>query len=350
MAAESIVNNKNKREYIRLAAESDICAIREIWRNIFTPDEDYLDVIFNNLYPLLDGFVYTNDEKILSVAFAIPITLIQRDVKYISAHKAISYNGRYLYGVATIEEARGRGLSRVLVKHIKDYYKSAGEDFIITRPAEESLFQFYKAQGFSFPLFRREITLNLRQLKQSAEDGALADTAITSKGYITDNEYFNTQVINLQEDIQAKDLYKLRSGLCKNLFECDSHILECILKLTNVEKGIFRYTPESGEYIIASYNTIQENNFKSLKELLAQILMNHYTMCGNNLNKHRTGFERIESITLIEPATGNFEKFPEKLDKCFIGSEITEFALCMPLSEKITKGSIENCFFNLTME
>lgn len=329
MAAEGNVNNKNCLKSIRLADESDICAIREIWRNIFTPDEDYMNIIFNNLYPLLDAFVYTIDEKITSVAFAIPIALVQRSEKDFSITKEVTYCGRYLYGVATIEEARGRGLSRILVRHIKDYYTAAGEDFIITRPAEESLFPFYKAQGFSQPLYRRETTLSIKQLKQS-----IKPNAITS---------------NPQEDITAKELYNLRAGLDKNLFEWSIPVLESILELAQVEKSTINYFPESGKYFIAGYNTIQENNFNSLSELSPILFKNIFTK-ENNLCPHSPEFDKKESIAIIQPADCNFEEFTQNSKESIIKSSITEFALCMPLSEKITAEIIKKSFFNYTME
>ncbi len=408
------IADKSASEGIRLAGKGDICAIRRIWQDIFTTDEAYLDIIFNCLYPLLDAFVYTIDGEVVSVAFAIPIRLVKKDgantdltpysSKIVESGSSTfersdnikkGHNGRYLYGVATIEQVRGRGLSRKLVKHISGHYTAAGEDFIITRPAEESLFPFYKAQGFSIPLYRRETTLSLKQLKQSAgynipdniplpinidyrpDDTSLSnrdrrsdDTSLTNrdrisndsyppdKGYAPENESVALSRANQQEDITPEELYNIRSGLCENIFEWDSNILECILKLTNVERGIIRYFPELGKYFIANStqepedNTrliIQENNFKSLKGVLSHIFNDNFTI-GNNGFSHSQEFNKTESVTLIQPASCNFERFTENLYKSITASSITEFALYMPLSESVSQEVIKKSFFNFTME
>lgn len=391
------IADKSASEGIRLAGKGDICAIRRIWHDIFTSDEAYLDIIFNCLYPLLDAFVYTIDGEVVSVAFAIPIRLVKKDganrdltpysSKIVESGSSTFersdnikkvHNGRYLYGVATIEQALGRGLSRKLVKYISGHYTAAGEDFIITRPAEESLFPFYKAQGFSIPLYRRETTLSLKQLKQSAgynipdnislpinidyrpDDASHIsnDSYPPDKGYAPDNESVALSRAYQQEDITPEELYNIRSGLCENIFEWDSNILECILKLTNVERGIIRYFPELGKYFIANStqepedNTrliIQENNFNSLKGVLSHIFNDNFTI-GNNRFSHSQEFNKTESVTLIQPASCNFERFTENLYKSITASSITEFALYMPLSESVSQEIIKKSFFNFTME
>lgn len=348
MREEGYITDKNNScEYIRLAVKSDICAIRKIWRNIFTPDEDYLNVIFNNLYPLLDAFVCTIDEKVASVAFAIPITLVQRNVNGSSLPKGTPYYGRYLYGVATTEEARGRGLSRKLVKHIKEHYTATGEEFIITRPAEESLFPFYKSQGFTLPLYRREITIDLNPTFES------------SKSHDKSRE-----TIESNRDISAKKLQRLRAELDQNIFKWSSPILECILKLLKVEKSIIRHFPESDKYFIASCYPqedqrkliIQENNFSSLRELLSDIHKTEIsTICPypteiSNIYPHPTDVDKMVLIEIILPFKSSKERVQIDFENKIIKESISEFALCMPLSSNITDELIKSSFFNFTME
>ncbi len=360
MREEGYITDKNNScEYIRLAVKSDICAIREIWRNIFTADEDYLDIIFNDLFPLLDAYVYTIDEEIVSVAFAIPIALVQRNIKDSTHQKEKHYYGRYLYGVATTDRARGRGLSRRVVKHIKECCTAAGEDFIITRPAEESLFPFYRAQGFNLPLYRQETTVYLIQPVES------------SKLYEA-----STDATDYNSDISANELYNLRRKLSQNLFVWSAPILECILKLFKVEKSKIRHFPESEKYFIASCYTqesgtntiqfpnsvhscqnpepqenqrrliIQENNFTSLKELLSHL----HKMEISNTHPYATEFDKIGLIEIIQPVKFSTERVHIDFDHKTTEERVSEFALCMPLSGKITDELIQNSFFNFTME
>ncbi|MBR5855696.1 MAG: GNAT family N-acetyltransferase [Bacteroidales bacterium] len=315
MAADKILKNISCREHIRLANENDICAIREIWRNIFTPKEDYLDIIFKYLYRVLDAFVFVIDEKIASVAFAIPMALFHRDENYTSSE---TYHGRYLYGVATIEEARGRGLSRVLVEQIKDYYTAGCEDFIITRPAEESLFPFYKAQGFTQSLYRSERVIRINQPSPTLD---------LNKNKIIAEEKKRSEDSS-QTHLSGQSLFHLRARQSTDMFIWGPYTLDCILHLAKTEENLIKFYPQTQKYIIAYFNgnnlIVEENNFNSTDELLHTI----------NLEITR----RVENITIFMPAGSNSE------------SQTVEFALYMPLSGKISKEIVQKSFFNFTME
>lgn len=153
---------------IQKATTKDIPAIKSIWQECFTTDESYLHNVFTYLLPLSQVYICRNNIPtdcsktcvcpatstscpILSTLFLIPIT-------YKSATKEILH-GQYLYGVATTAEARGQKLSIKMVENLSAMLKLHGEDFIITRPAEEKLFDFYRAQGFVMEISRRDFSL-----------------------------------------------------------------------------------------------------------------------------------------------------------------------------------------------
>ena len=361
------IADKSTSEGIRVAGKGDICAIRQIWHDIFTTDEAYLDIIFNSLYPLLDAFVYTIAGKIVSVAFAIPINLVQKDEATTNLTTESSkimetgcnstcechnkstkkLNGRYLYGVATIEEARGKGLSRKLVKQIREHYTAAGENFIITRPAEESLFSFYKSQGFTQSLYRSE-----------SNSPAL---------------YSSDKTQEPQSRLDAAKLYALRNGIYSNYFEWSSPILECIIKLARAEDNLIKYYPDKEKYFIAHYESrsensanpdiisqtqtanqytrlvVEETNFNSFEELLIHI----DTAVKNNNDgaKSNCEFAMIpKEIVLLLPSRGDYWLSEHRTNVNKIKENVTEFALCMPLSNEMTTVLTSECFFNFTME
>ena len=64
----------------------------------------------------------------------------------------ITYQGFYLFGVATDPQFRGLGYSRNL---FRDVLAVSHADFIVTVPASQSLFDFYATQGFSAVVSRK---------------------------------------------------------------------------------------------------------------------------------------------------------------------------------------------------
>ncbi|MBQ8164136.1 MAG: GNAT family N-acetyltransferase [Clostridia bacterium] len=59
------------------------------------------------------------------------------------------FSGAYLYAICVDKNMRGRGYAKALISYTKEYCESNAYSFIITVPAEKSLFSYYKASGFS---------------------------------------------------------------------------------------------------------------------------------------------------------------------------------------------------------
>lgn len=113
-----------------------------LWKECFGDDDDfihrYLDYAFaNNLF-----FFSENNKKLVSFLSLIP-------VKLFSDNKELQ--GYYLYGVATSPEFRGEGAGKRLLEKA---LQSLSFDFVVTIPASNSLFKYYRNQGFSHLLKR----------------------------------------------------------------------------------------------------------------------------------------------------------------------------------------------------
>ena len=128
------------REPIQKAAQADIPQIKAIWEECFTTDQAYLSQVFRTLFTLSGVYVYKEKGEVLSSLFLIPVTYVDSQGERL--------RGVYLYAVATPGKARGRKLSIKMVDYLSGQMKQQGENFIITRPAENSLVTFYKKQGF----------------------------------------------------------------------------------------------------------------------------------------------------------------------------------------------------------
>ncbi|MGL4331617.1 MAG: GNAT family N-acetyltransferase [Bacteroidales bacterium] len=113
-----------------------------LWKECFGDDDDfihrYLDYAFvNNLF-----FYSEKNKSLVSFLSLIP-------VKLFSDNKELQ--GYYLYGVATSPEFRGEGAGKRLLEKA---LHSLSFDFIVTIPASDSLFKYYRNQGFTYFLKR----------------------------------------------------------------------------------------------------------------------------------------------------------------------------------------------------
>src|SRR5574344_344196 len=132
----------------RPATKNDMQALRSIWMECFSLDDSYLDLVEEKLFPYAQLYVLEDRGEILSTFTLIPIDFYPFSQFGQSDDAAIK--GAYLAGVATPEKFRGNHYSSKLFleisKEISEY------DFLLTRPAEESLVDFYLQLGFNVPI------------------------------------------------------------------------------------------------------------------------------------------------------------------------------------------------------
>lgn len=124
---------------MRHANKQDKDAILNIWTQCFGADMRYQNILTANNYPLEDTFVLEVNDQVVSILTLLPIQW---------QGKGEVRKGRYVYGVATLPQYRGKGYSSKLMKEALSMLKEQGEDFAVLYPAEEGLQDFYAKQGF----------------------------------------------------------------------------------------------------------------------------------------------------------------------------------------------------------
>lgn len=132
---------------------NDVRSIAELWETCFTDNKEIISNYLNNCFPNSETYGYIVNGKIVSCITLIPC--------YYYIDNQIVY-GKYLFGVCTDPNYRGKNLS----KQIFDYYLttySEKDDYIFTHPAEESLYRIYKKWGFDTELYsiNQEISKHL---------------------------------------------------------------------------------------------------------------------------------------------------------------------------------------------
>ena len=114
---------------MRHANKQDKDAVLNIWTQCFGADMRYQNILTANNYPLEDTFVLEVNDQVVSILTLLPIQW---------QGKCEVRKGRYVYGVATLPQYRGKGYSSKLMKEALSMLKEQGEDFAVLYPAEEA--------------------------------------------------------------------------------------------------------------------------------------------------------------------------------------------------------------------
>lgn len=190
------MNNPSKIE------DNDIDSLINLWGVCFTDDIEYLADYYMRGFPLTKTYVFKDNGKVIS-----SISLF--NLIYIRQHSGHNSNGGYLYGVCTDPKYRGNHLTSRLIEYAED--ESEGQyDFLITRPASQSLFGLYRKIGFDKELSRSHIDLRLPEIPV----------------------HVNSHPISFNELFDRR-----KSNLISNYFEWDKYSLEYIIHYFDMANG-----------------------------------------------------------------------------------------------------------------
>ncbi len=149
---------------LRRVRPADAADLAAIWHRVFG-DPEALALDFLNELPALGGGVCAEEGgRLLGAAYAVTDFILD-------GHRAA-----YIYAVAVLPEARGRGLGKALTKAAAALGRELGAEILCTLPANDGLYPWYQRLiGLRCALYRRE------ERCESAP-GAAA-TALTAEEY-----------------------------------------------------------------------------------------------------------------------------------------------------------------------
>ena len=186
---------------ININSNSHIQALSQIWRACFTEDQSYIDSFINNCLPYTNSWFLLHKDKPVSLLsllpsyallpksmiFPDPLSQDRSDKPSLSipgisqnplsnnlsrgtafSNNFIELSGAYIYGVATLPEHRGNSYSRALLNKAIAYSAEMGFDYIVVKPADESLFEFYRRAGFDTTLYSNRYSINILSSKEGA--------------------------------------------------------------------------------------------------------------------------------------------------------------------------------------
>lgn len=125
--------------------------LQALWQLVFEDDAAYTDIFFNTVFRAEDAMVFEKDGEILSMLFLLAVAF--------PTDTGVSYQGRYVYAVATHPKARGKGYCGALLRQSEEEIAARGERFAALHPASETLYGFYRRFGYETAFSCAELLL-----------------------------------------------------------------------------------------------------------------------------------------------------------------------------------------------
>lgn len=160
----------------------------KLWLTAFPKDEKEFAEDFLNRFFEKNCRYIIKDCRLVTMLFLLDATLYSGDKEE---------QGKYLYAAATLPEYRGQGLMSELIEKAKYETASKGE-FLLTKPASSSLFEYYGRFGFKTVAFAKEIPYTLKNQTAPLRE-------ITAEEYFSKRKAFykNDPFITLSDNAYA---------------------------------------------------------------------------------------------------------------------------------------------------
>ncbi len=135
---------------VRLSRPEDMAALKEVWSASFPGDENFSDWFLGNVYAPENALVYEDGGCAAAMLHLLPVSL-RAGCEALTA--------AYVYAVATLPSLRGKGIAAALLGGAEDLAKARGASYLMLVPQSESLFEYYRRQGFETAFFRGHRTI-----------------------------------------------------------------------------------------------------------------------------------------------------------------------------------------------
>ena len=132
------------------AETNDLPVLKQMWVDIFGDSSRFAEFALN-LCSTDEIYIVKENDEIASMTVA-GVDLF-----------ACGKKGFYIYGLCTKPQFEGRGFAKHLVNYICETKLSSGYDFVLTQPATEKLFDFYRKLGFGGTTYLRKATVDIKR-------------------------------------------------------------------------------------------------------------------------------------------------------------------------------------------
>ncbi len=144
--------------------------LRQIWQTCFNDTPKGTEFVFSHLLHPDQMLVYTDEES-------RPAAMINWKLLPFTTPTG-RIMGAYIFGVATLPQYRGKGISRRMMSHLHEMLKGEGAALSCLIPASQSLFDFYGGQGFE-PFFSYRLAeVAAEEIDMDSPEGTLTPTSL----------------------------------------------------------------------------------------------------------------------------------------------------------------------------
>ena len=283
-----------------IATPNDIDSLIKLWSLCFSDDPEYLNRLSKHIFERSKTYIATDENRVISSLSV-----------FYTSYFSVSGNtipGGYLYGVCTHPQYRGQHLSSSLLHYAKTDLVADGLEFLITRPAEESLFGLYEKIGFNSALY-------------------------LSKTIVEIGESFGSIKSESSQVLLASDFYSMRENyLKKNLVP---HIIWSAEMLEYITSDIISnngFALKIGEKYCIGYPEEEKDHIITLEHTFNEQISDLFPYL-------KSIYPQIKSLTSFRPSnTSDISK-----EKMYLAISLTQNHIAKRLAK-------ESCYFNFPME
>jgi len=144
--------------------------LKKIWQVCFGDDEKGAGFVFDNLLGPTQMLVQTDENN-------SPVAMLNwKRLRFTTPKQAFA--GAYIYGVGTLPEYRGRGISTALMQKADEILRQEGVALSCLIPAEESLFGFYANRGYHMQFSYKAVRVYREDIPRPSGQGVLRVAAL----------------------------------------------------------------------------------------------------------------------------------------------------------------------------
>ena len=144
--------------------------LKMIWQVCFGDDPKGVDFVFDNLLNPAQMLVQTDEND-------RPVAMLNwKLLRFTSPGQ--SFSGAYIYGVGTLPEQRGKGISTALMEKAHELLQRQAVQLSCIVPAEKSLFDFYAARGFETWFYHKTVRISREDIPKPSRQGVLSAAAL----------------------------------------------------------------------------------------------------------------------------------------------------------------------------
>jgi len=255
---------------IQFATDEIKPLVREMWKECFDDNDEFLDLYFTYKYKNENTLVYTQGKKVAASLQMFPyyITFYNQKIPFY-----------YLAGLCTLPEYRKMGYMAQLIYTSHECMKKRAIPLSILVPAEKWLFGFYEKYGYEQVFDGNDTTVPLQKILDNAADLNTAykifDEQIQNHDFYVQKDFEDFKIIVDEYEIDGcPTKYNLSAMAC---IINEDYLLDIYNNQTSYH-GLPAIVKETGNlnrpvYIIKNgQNTI---NIGSDKRLLCRLLFGY---------------------------------------------------------------------------